>query len=152
MEEPITLPTTALCCICGAEIALRGSAQYRALRPDAHFCCSQAHRVLWQKQQASTRETNRREQLGPSLVACSLCGGEFYPSLHVWQRHQGGLAQRYFCQACGTTSAKDRMQPAERFGVISAPEPPERVAFRELYFRLQAKNALPVCNVYRRVW
>lgn len=152
MEEPIILPTTAPCCICGVEITLKGSGQYRALAPGAHFYCCQAHRVLWQKQQASTREANRREQLGPRLVACSQCGGEFYPSLHVWQRHQSGLAQRYYCKACDHGSAVDRMQPAERFGLVPEPEPPALTEQRELYFRLQAKGALPVCNVYRRVW
>lgn len=152
MEEPMTLPTNAPCCICGAQIILKGSKQYRALAPDAHFCCSQAHRVLWQKQQASTREANKREQLGPRLVACSQCGGEFYPSLHVWNRHQNGLAQRYFCGACVAAPAKDRCQHSARFGVTPESEPPERGAFRELYFRLQAKGALPQFAIHRRVW
>ena len=152
MTEPITLPTTAPCCICGVEITLKGSEQYRALAPGAHFCCCQAHRVLWQKQQASTREANRRKQLSPRLVGCSQCGAEFYPSIHVWQRHQSGLAQRYYCPACVAIPAKDRTQPAERFGVTPEPESPALAEQRELYFRLQAKGALPVCNVYRRVW
>lgn len=152
MEEPIILPTTAKCCICGAEIALKVSARYRAMAPDAHFCCSQAHRVLWQRQQAATRKAKKPEQLGPRMVACSQCGEEFYPSLHVWQRHQSGLAQRYFCGACVASPVQDRLQHTERFGVIREPEPPERAAFRELYFRLQDRDALPICNVYRRVW
>lgn len=152
LADVLVLPETVPCSVCKKPIKLSYNQQHRALRPDAKFSCPGDCRQQAQKVQTAAQKVQKEKRLGPSLVVCVMCNGEFYPSWDVWRKHQSGEMQRYYCPDCVRQASGNRNTPNQRFGLPEVAEDAKRAAFLKLYFLLEAKGQLPILNIWRRAW